>query len=671
MKRLIVSSGLTAALCTSAFAQTTFKAAQFSPTPDQKEKLSRALEKYSLITLDLAAINELVERNPSTQITLELPDGIKWNVTLKQNELRVGNFEAVVGGSEGKLLAVTPEPCHTYAGEIGGDKDQYVRLFISEQKIMGMLVDKEKGAFMIEALSTFTKKNTDNGLVLYNLEDTKLNGATCGVSDLTRAAEEAMDPMTTTIRPVETTCRILEVITEADGEYHINHGSSIPNTFNDMLATINVVDGIYNATFNIRFVVVKQYMYEDPTTDPYTAAGVLDGSVIAQFKNYWNANRGSQLRDAAVFFTGKELVLWNGNQAIELFGEVPQLGTICRDLSNSYAFTTDRPFSFYTVTHEVGHLFNATHPNPNSTDCTPNRSVMCQGANLANVFFAGGNQNQVNAHLNGGDNCLRWFSSIGMFGPTRICLSAPTTYEALGGPPTINNWSWTSSPGLSLNTSTGKIVTATGTNSHNGWIQASQTFGCPITFRLNVTVGAPTVSFLVNGTPMQNGSFCAGSMQYIEAVPEDVNNSYNWSLNFGGGSLSGSGRYADFSNYDPGCSGISLHVSNSCGTTNTGLTLCAQNCLMGMQASPNPATNELTITFSGITTFDQLPRKLFVYNMMQVQPVASFDLNAANLGQTDGFSIKLDVGRLPAGLYIIRPDNPDKMTTKALKVAIR
>jgi hypothetical protein len=358
-----------------------------------------------------------------------------------------------------------------------------------------------------------------------------------------------------------------------------------------MLATINVADGVFNSNFNTRIVVVNQFTHAPATGNfPFNFSSEVPGKYIDFYKNYYNSNHSSQARDAGIMFTGDNYT--------HIFGEVTANGALCGNLDNVYAFVTYNPWVSVSATHEIGHLFGAEHAT--GSDCSPNISVMCPNTTNASLTFASTAQNQINSHLNAGDACLRNFSSIGMQGPTLLCVSSSGTYEALGGIQNQNNsWVWTSSSNISLGSTTGKIITATGLYTGNGWVEATQTAGCAITYRYNIVVGTPTISFKVNGQPFQNGYICRASTAYIEVVGNTQGNSYNWSLNAGStGSLSGSGTLASFSNYNIACSGISVQASNACGTSSTGLTICTNNCgRSAFNAYPNPAKDFILIEF--------------------------------------------------------------------------
>lgn len=475
-------------LSISGFSQDRFDARKQPLSSQEQGEISKSLADYKLVSLDLKGLKSSIRANRNyKKIRLNIDQDLGWDMVLVEREIRASDYKTQVVSGTKPATEFIPGECHTYGGYINNDPSQYVRLFISEEVIKGIIFDKDKGVFVIEPSSAFVKSRTGelgNTLVVYRLADTKSDKGFCGVNGLKQAVLNSTDE---TMESNETSCRILEVATESDFEYYTNHGSNISATFNDVLAIMNVVDGVYTNTFNLRILVVYQSLYDQPN-DPYSNNDVYGSGVINEFKNYWNANRGYVKRDVAIFFTGKILV--HPVTGDELLGEVPGIGVICWSPDQAYAFTTDRPNNFYTVTHELGHLFNATHPDRNGPDCNP-RSVMCSGANLPNVFFAQASQNQINFLL-AGTTCyiLRIFRSYEISGLEYICPN-PSTYSISGGPNTPVTFAWGASPNISLNTTSGITVTATpnpGAGGNAGWVEATFNVGCDVVTRKDLFI---------------------------------------------------------------------------------------------------------------------------------------------------------------------------------------
>lgn len=255
-------------------------------------------------------------------------------------------------------------------------------------------------------------------------------------------------------------------------------------------------------------------------------------------------------------------------------------------------------------------------------------------------------------------------------GPVQICPSGSYSITNMPSGATVS-WSSSDISILTINSSTGAA-----TRVGNGQVTVTATIqyfaGCT-GFRLTKTinVGKPIISFTVNGQPFQNGQVCVGSSNYIDIVGHDSMNSYTWSLQSGSsGSLSGSGSSAMFSNYTIQCSGISVVASNSCGSTNTGLTICTNSCFMSAyKVYPNPAKDYLDVTFDDTKALAALPEQIVLYSEKFTAPVKTVVVkDIYNMGTfKNGNTIELQVKDLPRGAYylhILPPSGSDQKTDK-------
>lgn len=241
-------------------------------------------------------------------------------------------------------------------------------------------------------------------------------------------------------------------------------------------------------------------------------------------------------------------------------------------------------------------------------------------------------------------------------GPSQVCPSA--NYAVTNQPAgTTVSWSSSNTGILTIDASTGAA-----TRLGNGQVVITATIyyvsGCAA-FRVTktVNVGKPIISFTVNGQPFTNGQLCAGQTHYIDVVGHDPMNSYSWSLQAGSNaSFSGNGPSASFSNYNIACSGISLAASNSCGTTNTGLSICTKNCFVAAyNVYPNPAKDFLNVTFEDTKSLAALPEQVLLYNEKSTGPVKAVQVKDIFENGTfkNGNTIELSVKELPRGSYYL------------------
>jgi hypothetical protein len=131
----------------------------------------------------------------------------------------------------------------------------------------------------------------------------------------------------------------------------------------------------------------------DSTTDPYTTNS--PGSLLPQFANYWNANRGGVARDVAHLFTGRPMGQVSGGTI-----GIAYVGVVC-NLGSAYGvsqsrFSNNWNYRVAVTAHEIGHNFNAAH-----CDSAPPCNIMCSGVGgCANnpTSFSVGEQGQIIAY---------------------------------------------------------------------------------------------------------------------------------------------------------------------------------------------------------------------------------------------------------------------------------
>ncbi len=191
---------------------------------------------------------------------------------------------------------------------------------------------------------------------------------------------------------------VCELACEADYEYYVLNGSSEANTIADIDAVIARIAAIYETYCNVTFSV-PHYNIWTTSGDPYTSTD--PGTRLTQFRNWWNNNKGSVVRDLAHMFTGAEL---NGS----VIG-IAYLSVVC-NIGQAYGLVQSRYTGGINArgalsAHEIGHNFSAQHCDGNG-DC----HIMCSalgGCNgLGNPAFFGAPSATKIRNYAAGRSCL-------------------------------------------------------------------------------------------------------------------------------------------------------------------------------------------------------------------------------------------------------------------------
>ena len=227
----------------------------------------------------------------------------------------------------------------------------------------------------------------------------------CGVTDSTNNINlKIIDNEINKITSPPLDCFVLELATEADYEYFQIHGS---NANSQILSILNQVEGAYNSTFAIDFVVTFQNVWET-SADPYVSTNCATTSgVLWEFKNEWDANFSNVKRDLAHMWTGKDMGSCLGiafchfNFTTNLCdGVVCRFPTIAYALSNNFSSGTFG--SAILTAHEIGHNFSLLH-----SDCASG-SIMCGPVQSSTIFFSSTAITRMNDYLAAWGSCIQF-----------------------------------------------------------------------------------------------------------------------------------------------------------------------------------------------------------------------------------------------------------------------
>lgn len=464
----------------------------------QRVTLNKYLSDYTVIDVDVKTLKSYLQQHKSeAKIKLAISGSNVLDLTLEEYDIRASNYKAHKTSANGAIEDVHTDACYTYRGYLNNDPNQFVRLSVTDKTIRGLLFDKLKGYLSIEPLTTFEKLNQSQGkYVLYNMSSLRSSTKSCGVnfikSKLPPSKPNGGRQMAVAINP----CRIVEIATDADYEYFLASGN---NTFSEILSTLNVVDGIYQSTFNLRIVVVYQHMYTS-ASDPYTSS---DGAnLLDEFSGYWNANRSAIKRDLAYLFTARQLS--------DVYG-ITYGANMCSNLSLSYALTDKEPNDYYTTAHEIGHNFGAQHPEdvgyPEA--CSPTRTIMCTGSNIPNAVFHSFSQNQINAHLASNNSCL--FSGAPVVEQTYLnslpisvySINEVCTYNTNSITTTIEGLEGLSGAGASwqlINSSNGALITGSSNGSNVNFYSGTSSGSFNLKLNMTNACGFSQAEYFFNAT---------------------------------------------------------------------------------------------------------------------------------------------------------------------------
>jgi hypothetical protein len=374
MKMTIIFIIVLLIFCTDANSQVVSNSIEINTI--DKEKLNNEFRKFTIIHLDVKKIYGIRKAsNRSFKVPMDLEPNRTWELILEKNEIRSPMYQISLNDSSIDNPDINLDECTTYKGYLNNKPKSMVRLSISSEIVEGYIMDGEDLIFIKPVSRIIKDYYNEEHYVIFNIYDVidNSNVRACG-NDNVMAVKEAISHISSA--RATTSCRVLEIATEADFEFFQANESNVTTANNTILGILNQVEGIYQTTFNIKFLVPYQSVWSS-SNDPYSAVASASGSnVLTELANWWQANRSFVLRDIVYFFSAK-----TGHN---VKGSARVFGAICDNLTNSYAFTATAVTNELVITtaHEIGHLFNATHPNDtNPASCSPSRTIMCTDPN--------------------------------------------------------------------------------------------------------------------------------------------------------------------------------------------------------------------------------------------------------------------------------------------------
>ena len=350
------------------------------------EDLKKSFTNVELLDLNTKELLQKVSENGKVKIG-------EFNLSLTPRDLRARRYRAEETNQDGGIV-LPRDVVRTYKGEVVGDSKTTVRLTIDETKIEGFIFTPN-GKFFIEPAKKHSRLALNSDFVIYREGSLiKSEDISCPL-DVGGKLESGKQFISKEISTNAIIAKVLEVATEADFQYVTDFGGSAQAN-NDILETLNMVEGVYENELGITIDVVFQHTWA--SVDPYPMSNAND--VLLSFRAFWNANYPTTQvpRDVAHIWTAKPNA---SSQGIAFFQ------VVCNSPQSSYGLTGKLdlvPTKFILTAHEIGHNLGANHADSGQScaDTTMNAIL----SNITPFTFCGFSRDEVVNHITINNGCL-------------------------------------------------------------------------------------------------------------------------------------------------------------------------------------------------------------------------------------------------------------------------
>lgn len=673
-KNVLFSSIIVAVLCIGiANAQITPPIQRVSLTESDNAILNQRISKYTAFTIDKKELTERLYAKGTCQFRLCIDESQDWTIELKLNDMRSPNYKATFIKDEGEFEIKEPFVLNTFMGQTSDGK--IARFTIDDNTFFGVILGDDYH-YVIRQTKDYTQNIDDNSFISYKSWDIIINDDYFDyINDALAGPNDGISQdMMSKIASSPCQYHSFRIATDADFEFHNSVGGvSATSTNNYITSILNIVEGVYEKTFGIKFVITFQNVYTSSASQPYISN---DSDVlINSFRNYWNANRISVIRNIAHLFTGKTLIgsvvgkAWTGN--------------INGNTLNNYAYSLSmyRLEMYQSTAHEIGHNFNA-QDNPASCSCgTSSASVMCQGVKDPNLWFCTQSVNEINTFRD--DNCI-------YLNVRNVCSGSPQSF-------TFNGWqsgyTWGVSSNLSLSSTTTNPTSVSAIGSGAGWVIVKNSSGTEIK-RYIVWVGVPAqlpnlyldAACFINTLDITDiMTVCPCDIMTLAPYPTDLRlrGVLEFEFQNSGNFQSFTGRSNDgqMTMVVPCIVGTTFWIKyryrNSCGwsawytITGSVQNLASCKCYKSpvpppgntFKAYPNPTSDFLNVELNDPNrTAKQNP----TYEVRLYDSLGNLKRNT----QTNGVKVEFNMTNLPDGVYLLHIYDNESDTTEVHKIIV-
>lgn len=230
----------------------------------------------------------------------------------------------------------------------------------------------------------------------------------------------------------------------------------------------------------------------------------------------------------------------------------------------------------------------------------------------------------------------------------------PSSTYSVANLPQGSTVAWSSSNTSAVTINSSGVATRVGSFHGSVTLTATVSGGCgTLVLTKTISVGKPIATNISISAPNN----CAGTSQLVVATMTGNPTSSVWSITSGNASNAslsdfGNGSASFYTNV-PDCYGLTLNMSNSCGSASAGTTICIDNCSARYTVFPNPAKDQLFVQFEHYETTASMPDQISLFSEKTQEAVYNIKSDGIHSKVGSDGVFKIDVSSLPRGTYYL------------------
>lgn len=384
--------------------------------------LSKSLETYTVASIDVdALLPELASRKGPGVIRLEAAGQVLFEGEMKPNPVLASNYATIYGDKTQQTIDYTHPEVYTFLStETAGAQAAFT---FAKGYVFGYC-EQNGRAWFVEPVTDFDAAQPEGLYVIYHRDAVRSGGHTqCGAVEMEAESRHWREAANRSEED-SPNCGPREL------EIAIANDLTMTQAFPSKTALLNHNIGLINAASShwdtelgapLLFKIVRQYVTAS-SNDPWPTSNITT-DLLPFFRNW--ANSGG-FGDDVEYDNGhwrSRRVIYNPNR-IPVAGAT-YLGAYCsyaRYSIFSEAYFEDLCELYTTISHEIGHLFNAPHTSPNP----PN--IMMGGGTVCTDVWAASSVSIINSSL-AAATCVTTSSSANCTIPEWI--TQPDVFENL------------------------------------------------------------------------------------------------------------------------------------------------------------------------------------------------------------------------------------------------